>query len=81
MPGNMRLSDRLRDAVQGWPNFNVPSLSIVNLDEVSIFRLGQRPKMFLFLLEEMVYTYTCISTEDIDGLKVMAYEVFTMAEI
>ena len=67
--------------VWGWPNFNAPSLSIVNLDEVSLFCSGVWPKMFLFLLEEMAYAYTRISTEDVDGLQVMAYEVLTMAEM
>ena len=78
-PGNMRLSNCWRDAVRGWPNFNAPSLSVVNLDEVSLFHLGHQPKMFLFLLEEMAYTH--ISTEDVDGLQVMAYEVLAMAEM
>ena len=81
MPGNMCLSDRWRDAVWGWPNFNAPSLSVVNLDEVSLFCLGHRPKMFLFLLEEMAYAYAHIGAEDIDGLQVMAYEVLAMAEM
>ena len=55
MPGNTCLSDCWRDMVWGWPNFNAPNLSIVNLDEVSLFCLGCQPKMFLFLLEEMAY--------------------------
>ena len=79
VPGNMCLSDHWRDVVWGWPNFNAPSLSIVNLDEVSLFRSGHWPKMFLFLLEEMAYT--CIGTEDINGLQVMVYEVLAMAEM
>ena len=81
VPGNTCLSDHWRDAVRGWPNFNALSLSIVNLDEVSLFYSGHWPKMFLFLLEEMAYMYAHISTEDVNGLQVMAYEVLTMAEI
>ena len=80
MPGNTCLSDHWRDAVRGWPNFNAPSLSVVNLDEVSLLHLGHHSKMFLFLLGEMTYTYAHISTEDIDGLQVMVYEVLAMAE-
>ena len=80
-PGNMHLSDCWRYLVWGWPNFHVPSLSIVNLDEVSLLCSGHHPKMFLFLLEEMAYAYTCISTEDVDGSQVLAYEVFAMAEM
>ena len=80
-PGNTRLSDRWRDVVWGWPNFNAPSLSVVNLDEVSLFYLGHWPKMFLFLLEEMVYVYARIGAEDINGLQVMVYEVLAMAEM
>ena len=81
MPGNTCLSDHWRDAVWGWPNFNAPSLSIVNLDEVSLPCSGHHPKMFLFLLGEMAYAYACISTEDIDRLQVMAYKVLAMAEM
>ena len=81
MPGNTCLSDHWRDTVRGWPNFNALSLSIVNLDEVSLLRSGHCLKMFLFLLEEMAYTYIHISTEDIDGLQVMAYEVLAMVEM
>ena len=80
-PGNMHLSDHCRDMVQGWPNINAPSLSIVNLDEVSLFYSGHWPKMFLFLLEEMAYVYTRIGAEDVDGLQVMAYEVLAMTEM
>ena len=76
-PGNMHLSDHWRDTVWGWPNFNAPSLSVVNLDEVSLFHSGHQPKMFLFLLEEMAYAYTCIGAEDVDGLQVMVYDVLT----
>ena len=81
MPGNTHLSDCWRDAVRGWPNFNALSLSVVNLDKVSLLHSGHCPKMFLFLLEEMAYVYAHISTEDIDGLQVMVYEVLTMAEM
>ena len=81
MPGNTCLSNHWRDVVQGWPNFNAPSLSIVNLDEVSLLCFGHHPKMFLFFLEEMAYMYAHISTEDIDGLQVMANEMFAMAEM
>ena len=81
MPGNMHLSNCWRDVVRGWPNFNAPSLSVVNLDEVNLLHSGHCLKMFLFLLEEMAYAYACIGTEDIDGLQVMAYEVLTMAEM
>ena len=81
MPGNTHLSDHWRDTVWGWPNFNALSLSVVNLDKVSLLCSGHCPKMFLFLLEEMAYAYTCIGTEDIDGLQVMAYEVLAMAEM
>ena len=56
-------------------------MSVVNLDEVNLLRLGHHPKMFPFLLEEMVYAYTHIDADDIDGLRVMAYEVLTMAEM
>ena len=73
MPGNAHLTDRWRDVVRGWPNFCTPSLSVVNLDEVNLLLSGHHPKMFLFLLEEMAYMYTCIDTEDIDGLQVMVY--------
>ena len=64
-----------------WPNFHAPSMSIVNLDEVNLLHLGHHPKMFLFLLEEMVYMYTHVGTDDIDGLWVMVYEVLTMVEM
>ena len=37
--------------------------------------------MFLFLLEQMAYTYAHVSTDDTDGLQVMAYEVLAMAEM
>ena len=80
-PGNMHLSNRWRDMVWDWPNFNTPSLSVVNLDEVSLFHLGHRPTVFLFLLEKMAYAYAHIGTEDVDGLQVMVYEVLTMAEM
>ena len=79
--GNACLSDHWRDLVWGWPKFHTPSLSVVNLDEVNLLRLGHCPKMFLFLPEEMAYMYTRISAEDIDGLQVMAYEVLAMAEM
>ena len=81
MPGNMHLSDHWRDAVWGWPNFNALSLSVVNLDEVSLFRSGHRPTMFVFSLEEMAYTYARIGAEDVNGLCVMVYEVLAMAEM
>ena len=81
MPGNTCLSDHWRDVVRGWPNFNAPSLSIVNLDEVSLLHSGLCLKMFLFLLEEMAYAYTYISAEDVNGLQVMAYKVLIMAEM
>ena len=81
VPGNTHLSDHWRDVVWGWPNFHAPSLSIVNLDEVNLLCSGHCPKMFLFLLEEMAYTYACIGAEDVDGLQVMAYEVLAMAEM
>ena len=80
-PGNMHLSDHWRDKVRGWPNFNAPSLSIVNLDEVILLHSGHHPNMFLFLLEEMAYMYTHNSAEDINGLQVMVYEVLAMAEM
>ena len=80
-PGNVHLTDRWRDAVHDWPNFHAPSMSVVNLDEVNLLHSGHCPKMFLFLLEEMVYTYAHICTDDIDGLWVMAYEVLAMAEM
>ena len=56
-------------------------MSVVNLDEVNLLHSGHHPKMFLFLLEEMVYVYARISTDDIDGLWVMAYKVLAMAEL
>ena len=80
-PGNACLTDHWRDAVCDWPNFHAPSMSIVNLDEVNLLHLGHHLKMFLFLLEEMAYTYTHIGTDDADVLRVMAYEVLTMAEM
>ena len=43
-PGNAHLTDRWRDAVRYWPNFNAPSLSIVNLDEVNLLCLSQLPE-------------------------------------
>ena len=81
VPGNVRLTDRWRDAVHDWPNFHAPSMSIVNLDEVNFLHLGHRPKMFLFLLEEMAYAYTHVGADDVDRLWVMAYEVLAMAEM
>ena len=81
MPGNAHLTDRWRDMVHDWPNFHAPSMSIVNLDEVNLLSSGHRLKMFLFLLEEMVYAYTHVGADDVDGLWVMAYEVLTMAEM
>ena len=80
-PGNVCLTDHWRDVVHDWPNFHAPSMSIVNLDEVNLLHLGHHPKMFLFLLEEMVYMYTHVGTDDIDGLWVMVYEVLTMVEM
>ena len=79
-PGNARLTDSWRDVVCDWPNFHAPSMSVVNLDEVSLLHLGHHPKMFLFLLEEMAYAYACVGTDNADGLWVMAYKVLTMAE-
>ena len=79
--GNARLTDCWRNAVHDWPNFHAPSMSVVNLDQVNLLHSGHHPKMFLFLLEEMVYAYTHISTDDSDGLRVMAYEVLAMAEM
>ena len=81
MPGNVCLTDCWRDAVHDWPNFHAPSLSIINLDKVNLLRSGHHPKMFLFLLEEMAYTYTCIGADDGDGLWVMVYKVLAMAEM
>ena len=37
--------------------------------------------MFLFLLEEMAYAYARIDTDNVDGLRVMVYEVLAMAEM
>ena len=81
MPGNVHLTDCWRDAVRDWPNFHAPSMSIVNLDEVNLLHSDHCPKMFLFLLEEMAYAYTCVGTDAADGLRVMAYEVLAMAEM
>ena len=81
MPGNVRLTDCWRDTVCDWPNFHAPSMNVVNLDKVNLLCLGHCPKMFLFLLEEMAYTYARINADDVDGLWVMAYKVLTMAEI
>ena len=81
MPGNACLTDHWRDMVCDWPNFHVPNMSIVNLDEVNLLRLGHCLKMFLFLLEEMAYAYAHVSADNIDGLQVMAYEVLAMAEM
>ena len=81
MPGNAHLTDRWLDVVHDWPNFHAPSMSIINLDEVNLLHLGHHPKMFLFLLEEMVYAYTHIGTHNVDGLRVMAYEVLALAEM
>ena len=80
-PGNAHLTDRWRDVVCDWPNFHAPSMSVVNLDEVNLLCLGHHPKMFLFLLEEMVYAYAHIGTDDANGLWVLAYEVLAMAEM
>ena len=80
-PGNAHLTDRWRDVVRDWPNFHAPSMSILNLDEVNLLRSGRCPKMFLFLLEEMAYAYTCVNADDVDGLQVMVYEVLIMAEM
>ena len=79
--GNACLTNHWRDAVRDWPNFHAPSMSIVNLDEVNLLHSGHRPKLFLFLLEEMAYAYAHVNTDDIDGLWVMVYEVLTMAEM
>ena len=81
MLGNACLTDRWRDTVHDWPNFHVPSMSVVNLDEVNLLCSGHHLKMFLFLLEEMAYAYAHVNADDIDGLWVMAYEVLTMAEM
>ena len=78
-PGNAHLTNHWRDAVWDWPNFHAPSMSIVNLDEVNLLHSGLHPKMFLFLLEEMAYA--CVGAEDINGLRVMVYEVLTMTEM
>ena len=79
--GNVHLTDHWRDTVHDWPNFHAHSLSVVNLDEVNLLCSGHHLKMFLFLLEEMACVYAHIGAEDVDGLQVMAYEVFTMAEM
>ena len=79
--GNACLTDCWRDVVHDWPNFHAPSMSVVNLDEVNLLHLGHHLKMFLFLLEEMVYVYAHISADDVDGMWVMAYEVLAMAEM
>ena len=81
MPGNVYLTDHLRDVVRDWTNFHAPSMSVVNLDEVSLLHSDHHPKMFLFLLEEMAYSYAHIGADDIDGLRVMAYKVLAMAEM
>ena len=81
VPGNAHLTDHWRDAVCNWPDFHAPSMSIVNLDEVNLLHLGHHPKIFLFLLEEMAYVYAHVSTDDANGLQVMAYEVLAMAEM
>ena len=79
--GNAHLTDHWRDTVRDWPNFHAPSMSVVNLDKVNLLHSGHHPKMFLFLLEEMAYTYTRVSADNIDGLRVIAYEVLTMADM
>ena len=56
-------------------------MSTVNLDKVNLLRSGHHPKMFLFLLEEMVYAYTRVNADDVDGLQVMVYEVLAMDEM
>ena len=81
VPENAHLTDRWRDVVHDWPNFHAPSMSVVNLDEENLLRLGHHPKMFLFLLEEMAYAYARISADNTDGLQVMAYKVLAMAEM
>ena len=81
MPGNVHLIDHWRDVVHNWPNFHAPSMSVINLHEVNLLHSGHRPKMFLFLLEEMAYVYTHVSADDADGLWVMAYKVLAMAEM
>ena len=80
-PGNAHLTDRWRDMVCDWPNFHAPSMSIVNLDEVNLLHLGHHPKMFLSLLEEMVYAYAHINADNINGLWVIVYEVLAMAKM
>ena len=79
--GNAHLTNCWRDVVHDWPNFHAPSMSVVDLDEVNLLHSGHHPKMFLFLLEEMVYMYTRVGADDANGLWVMAYEVLIMAEM
>ena len=81
VPGKVHLTDCWRDVVHDWPNFHAPSMSVANLDEVNLLCSGHRLKMFLFMLEEMVYMYTHVGTDDANGLWIMVYKVLAMAQM
>ena len=45
------------ETVHPLPYFTALSLNILNLEPCDLDRTGHRPKMFLYMLDELMYAY------------------------
>ena len=53
------------------PDFMAPSLSVVKLEPVELNCMGHHPKMFLYMLDELMYVYKGLG-DDFDGQQIIA---------
>ena len=60
------------------PNFMAPSLNVVNLEPCELDRMGHHPKMFLYMLDELMYLYQGLGN-DYDGQQIVAFEILSLA--
>ena len=59
------------------PDFMAPSLSVVNLEPCELNCMGHCPKMFLYMLDELMYVYKGLS-DDFDGQQIITYEILSL---
>ena len=58
-------------------DFMAPSLSVVNLESCELNGMGHHPKMFLYMLDELMYIYNGLGN-DYDGQQIIAFEILSL---
>ena len=72
------MEDVWREEVCVVLNFMALSLNVVNLEPCELDRMGHHPKMFLYMLDELMYICKGLG-EDHDVQQIITFEILSLA--